>query len=178
MEIVEIPDPVLRKKSKQVTEVDKKLLKFVDDLQSTLANTTNPKGGGLAAPQVGKLWRIFTTQVGEPMVFINPVITKHSKEKVAGIDDIMEGCLSMPKLWGEVPRWTWVDLEYDQIQNDKLVRTKKRFESVQGVFIQHEVDHLDGVLFTDYSLKYDLPVYRQVEKEKFEEVDKTLLEVI
>lgn len=178
MEIIEIPHPSLRKTASEITEVDKKLKQFVTDLQDTLANTTNPKGGGLAAPQVDKLWRVFATQVGKPMIFINPVITKHSKGKIAGIDDIMEGCLSMPKLWGAVPRWTWVDLEYDKIVGNKLVRIKKRFEDVPAIFIQHEVDHLDGILFTDHSLKNDLPVYQELGKGKYQEVEKEFLEMI
>ena len=178
--IITIPHPSLRKKSKPVTRVDKKLLSFVSELKETLYRKRNPKGVGLAAPQVNKLWRIFVTNIDEIEVFINPKIVKESKEITLGPDEddpVMEGCLSMPKLYGPVPRNTWVEVEYQFVDGDKLSNKKERLEDFKARVFQHELDHLNGILFTDYSIEYNLPVYKESEKEKYEEVDHALLEL-
>lgn len=181
MAIIEIPHPTLRQKAEPISKVDKKLLTFIAELQSTLKATKKPKGAGLAAPQVNKLWRIFATQVKEPRIFINPAIVKHSAEQTLGQDQkepIMEGCLSIPRLYGPVFRWEWVTLEFDQIKNGKLVRQKEKFVDFPARVVQHELDHLNGILFTDHSLKDNLPVYQEIDPEKFEEVDREFLEMI
>ncbi len=180
MEIIEIPHPTLRQKSEPVVKVDKKLHEFIKELQNTLKSTKKPSAG-LAAPQVNKLWRIFATQVTDSRVFINPTITKHSPEQTLGQDKddpVMEGCLSIPRLYGPVFRWEWVELEFDQIKNGKLVREKEKFADFPARVIQHELDHLNGILFTDHSLKNNLPVYQEIEQDKFEEIDREFLEII
>lgn len=129
MEIIQIPHPTLRKTSQKVTVVDKKLVQFTNELQQTLASATNPRGYALAAPQVNKLWRLFASQVEIPQVFINPEIINHSKEITLGPDKdqpFLESCFSIPKLFGPVYRWKWVEVQYDRIVDDKLVsRTQK-----------------------------------------------------
>ncbi len=181
MEIIEIPHPSLRKTSKEVLSADTKLANFVRELSETLENKRNPKGVGLAAPQVNKLWRVFAAQVEGLEIFINPVITNHSSGYTLGPDEedpILEGCLSMPKIYGAVPRWEWVLVEYDALVNGELEKREERFDDFYARVIQHEIDHLDGILFTDHSLKYDLPVYQEYEKEKYREVNKEFLEII
>lgn len=178
--IIEIPHETLRKTAKPVVGVDKKLLTFITELEETLDKKRNPRGVGLAAPQVNTLIRVFCLNVAGLKTYINPVITKTSKNLTFGPDPedpIMEGCLSMPELYGPVPRWQWIDTEFQIIENGALVQRKARFEAFEARVFQHELDHLNGVLFTDYALDYDLPVYKEYKKDTFEEVDKKILEL-
>jgi len=193
MKIITVPHPTLRKKSLDVRVIDKKILQFVDQLVLTLAEKSNPSGVGLAAPQVDKNIRIFCTNLppgneletdegkSQVNVYINPVITKHSKKITFGPDKnepILEGCLSIPSLYGPVPRFESIELEFDQIINQELKRTKQHYAFFPARVIQHELDHLNGVLFTDYSLYYDLPIYQEDEKKrKLIEIDKKMIEL-
>jgi peptide deformylase len=192
MKIISAPHQTLRQKAVSVDVVDKKLVQFITDLEKTLQEKDNPKGVGLAAPQVDKKLRIFTTQLSLTDTFddedslqikhyINPQITKHSGKHTFGGDKRnpqLEGCLSIPKIYAPVPRWQWVELEYSVLENGKLVPYKERFEDFPARVIQHEADHLDGVLFTDYALQYDLPVYFENPQDgQLEETsNKTILE--
>lgn len=178
--IITIPHPSLRKKSKPVTKVDKKLLSFISELSETLERKQNPRGVGLAAPQVDKLWRIFLLNIDGIEVFINPKILKTSKELTLGPkkdDPILEGCLSMPELYGPVPRHSWVEAEYQVVEGKKLVTKTQKLEDFPARVFQHELDHLNGVLFTDYAKQYELPVYKEVGKDKYEEVAYELLDL-
>lgn len=186
MKIITIPHPTLRETAQAVTVVDKKLIQFIKDLESTLQATTKPKGVGLAAPQVDKLKRIFSLNLdpegGKLRSIINPVIAKHSTEATFGPDPkepYLEGCLSIPGIYGPVPRWQWVELEFDIIKGSKLVRMQELFDDFSARVVQHELDHLNGVLFTDYSLEFDLPLYKENPKtKKMDEVDKSLLQLV
>lgn len=178
--IIEIPHDTLREVAKKVTKVDKKLIKFVAELEETLDKKRNPRGVGLAAPQVNTLIRVFCLNLKNLQTYINPVITKTSKDSTFGPDKdepIMEGCLSMPKLYGPVPRWEWIEAEFQVLEDGKLVNKKERFEAFEARVFQHELDHLDGILFTDYALEYDLPVYKEYKNDKYEEVDHELLKL-
>lgn len=189
MKIITIPHQTLRQKAKVITKIDKQVLKFVKDLEQTLKKSSNPKGAGLAAPQVNKLWRVFATQVSRSdksrsaanlRVFLNPVISDHSTEQTLGPDPkdpTLEGCLSLPNLWGPIPRWEWVRLDYQIIENSDLIDQSERFSEFFARVIQHELDHLDGVLFTDYSLEHNLPVYQEINNKFVEIEDRTLLKV-
>src|SRR3990170_2633251 len=180
MKIVTIPHPTLRQTATPVTDFSGDWKKFLTDLQKTLKKTTNPRGVGLAAPQVDRSIRVFATQVEEnakllPLIFINPVLVKQSQKHTFGPDPEnprLEGCLSMPLLYGPVPRWEWVDVEYQTYQDNQLVEKRERFDGFHARVIQHEIDHLNGILFTDYSLKYELPVYREVKNELVELTDR------
>ncbi|MCB9813566.1 MAG: peptide deformylase [Pseudomonadales bacterium] len=179
-EIIIIPHPTLRKEARLVTHVDKKLKSFISELEKTLNSKRNPRGVGLAAPQVDKLWRIFTINIDKIQSYINPRIVKKSNQLTFGPDEndpILEGCLSMPELYGPIPRHTWVDIEYQYIDGDKFSEKKVRLENFYARVFQHEIDHLDGILFTDYSLEYNLPVYKELSNNKYEEIDPTLLEL-
>ncbi|GIK83443.1 MAG: peptide deformylase 2 [Patescibacteria group bacterium] len=178
--IIEIPHETLRKVAKPVTIVDKKLVSLVADLQETLHKKRNPRGVGLAAPQINTALRLFCLNVSALQSYINPRIVKTSKNKTFGPDPedpIMEGCLSMPELYGPVPRWEWIDAEFQILENGKLVNQSARFEAFEARVFQHELDHLDGILFTDYALEFDLPVYKEYMKDKFQEVDHELLKL-
>ena len=185
MKIIHVPHPTLRQKAKPVEQVDTKLKQLVSELQETLATTTNPQGVGLAAPQVDKLQRIFAAtlpEIGGMQSFINPFIADHSGAQTFGPDEdepYLEGCLSIPFIYGPVPRYDWIELEFDVIEGDELVTYTQHFEDFAARVMQHELDHLDGILFTDYSHQYDLPVYRSKSRsDKMEEIDKSILNYV
>jgi peptide deformylase len=190
LDIITIPHPTLRQTASDVVVVDKKLLQFIANLQTTLDRKKKPAGVGLAAPQVDKLWRIFATklpvhhQSDTPVLraFINPTIVKKSLKQTFGEDPRdpdLEGCLSIPSLYGPVPRWQWVEIEYQVLQDGELINQSERFDEFAARVVQHEIDHLNGILFTDYALEYDLPLYRQTDSnKKMEEVDPTLIQGI
>lgn len=187
MKIITIPDQTLRQQAKKIEQVDKKLLKFLKNLEETLSAKKDPQGVGLAAPQVGKNLAIFATQLIDPATksylplrtFINPKITAHSQNQSFGADEKnpdLEGCLSIPYLYGPIPRWEWVDLAYQVVDNNQLIDQQERFDNFNARIIQHERDHLDGILFTDYSKKYNLPLYKDVNGKLEEITDLSILE--
>ncbi len=174
MKIITIPHSTLRQVAQPVTTVDKKLLSFIEELGNTLLKKDNPKGVGLAAPQVNEAQRLFATLLplsgkrgdGEPVlrVFINPVFTDVSEELTFGEnpeEPILEGCLSIPEIYGPVPRHQWVEVAYEELVGTELHPGKERFEAYAARVMQHEYDHLDGRLFIDYSAELDLPLYKE-----------------
>lgn len=180
LKIVTIPDPKLREVSTPVETIDKKIFDFAKDLADTLRHASDPPGVGLSAVQIGKTKRMFVTLMPQdqtvPMsrwyknntrieYFINPIINAHSQKlTLGGTKDkpFLEGCLSMPKLYGPVWRYEWVEVDYISFDERKQpIAVTKRFEDVQARVIQHEQDHLDGILFTDHSLQDSLPVYEE-----------------
>ncbi|MBP7700750.1 peptide deformylase [Candidatus Woesebacteria bacterium] len=179
--IITIPNKTLREKAKEVLEVDKKLKNFISEFEETLDKKRNPRGIGLAAPQVDKLLRIFSINLDGIETYINPKIIKTSKKVIFGPnseDPILEACLSIPNLYGPVPRFSWIEVEFQIIENDKLINRKAKLEAFKARVFQHEFDHLNGILFTDYSLKYNLPVYKGSSRgDELQEVDPALLEL-
>jgi peptide deformylase len=194
MDIVFAPHPALRQKAQPITKVDKKLMTFIKDISHTLM-TNERRGVGLAAPQVDKQWRMFITYLSPNEdrddeddehsrilnIYLNPRIVKTSLTKeLGGTEESrpLEGCLSIPKLYGPVPRYQWVEVEYEKIQGDQLVSSKKMFTDFAARLAQHEIDHLDGILFTDYTLELDLPLYRENNQGKLKELDdRTIVEM-
>jgi peptide deformylase len=155
MIIVQAPQQVLSQKAKPVTKIDSTIKKLISEMETTLNNARDPEGVGLAAPQVGKSLRLFIvkqTPRSPFMTFINPEIErtfdvpkeetkKEKKEK--GVQ--LEGCLSLKDIWGVVKRYDGVVVSY---QDEHGTKHKKTFEGFIATIIQHEVDHLDGKLFT------------------------------
>jgi peptide deformylase len=191
MKIITVPHPTLRVVAEPVTQVNDELKKFVVELQDTLAKKANPKGVGLAAPQVNKKLNIFVTQLddegtkkGPPSlkVYINPRIIDQSEHRIVGPNDeeaVLEGCLSIPGIYGPVPRHEWVKLEFQEITGDELVTQTGVFEQFAARVVQHELDHLHGILFIDYTLKYDLPLYQENKKtKKLKEISEELIEAL
>jgi peptide deformylase len=187
MEIVTAPNASLRQKAEPIKELDKKTVQFIKTLGTTLEQKQDPPGVGLAGPQVNKKLRAFAIRPvknrGDSVpikVFINPHITDHSQDKALGAKEgepDLEGCLSIPNVYGPVPRWTWVELDYQVLENQKLVDKSKRFSDFPARIVQHELDHLEGVLFTDYLLEMDLPAYLQEKDQLIELDDKSILKV-
>jgi len=187
MKIITIPHSNLRIQAQSVTQVDRKLQHFISDLEMTLAKKKNPKGVGLAAPQVNMKWRIFSTQLPRAtqdvqsvlQTYINPRITDHSEGHSYGGDKkepTLEGCLSIPGFYGPVPRWEWLDLMYDFIDGNELKSASGHFTDFEARVIQHEYDHLEGILFIDHVIAYNLPLYKEdSETEKLEELEPELI---
>ncbi len=151
MSILTVPNSVLTQPAQPVGKLDQKIIKIIREMKETLLAAENPKGVGLAAPQIGEPYRIFLTKPwpkSEIRVFINPEITWKSEEMTNGVperDNKLEGCLSIPKIWGNVKRHQAVKLRY--LTSDGKSHTQK-FQGFLATIIQHEVDHLDGRLFS------------------------------
>lgn len=132
-------DPILRKKSRAVSVIDERIKEIVSDMIETMYEAD---GVGLAAPQIGVLRRIIVMDVGKgPLVLINPVIMKTDGSQIG-----LEGCLSLPGVNEEVERPNYVKVKYLNIQGKEQVIEG---EELLARAICHEIDHLEGVLFTD-----------------------------
>ena len=164
--ILKVTDPLLRRKSKPVKKVDKKTLAIIADLKDTLKVQKDPEGVGLAAPQIGKLRQIFVMRYGgEPKVIINPEIISSSSgstKKREGGKKIMEGCLSLPHYYGPLLRPDKVKAKYLNEKGDTVTET---FYGFEAQIIQHEVDHLVGILFVDRLLEQKKPLFELVDDE-------------
>ena len=165
MKIVKIPHPVLNTITTPVAVFDDKLRKTIEDMTSTLTAQKDPEGVGLAAPQVGIGQSFFIMKIGKEPVeaFINPRIVTEEKDKKSvkpNEDDEakLEGCLSIPRIWAPVPRSKRVLLEY---QNEQGELQQKWFSKLKSIVVQHEVDHLQGVLFTQRVVEQNLPLYEE-----------------
>lgn len=152
------PDPVLSKKAEKVTEFTPELEQLVRDMLFTMYHAP---GIGLAAPQVGQSLRLFVLDVDyereevtnaagkeeirmsdfNPMVFINPVITGTD-----GITTFEEGCLSLPGVYEEVKRFKSIHVKYQDLKGNMHEMTA---DDMMSICIQHENDHLEGVVFIE-----------------------------
>lgn len=141
-QILTHPHPLLRKKAKKVDDFSAPEIKrTIANLKETLQATK--EGLGLAAPQIGESWRIFVLDwEGELKIFINPEITHFSQRKAL----LEEGCLSVPGKIGYVERSTKVVLKA-QDQEGKRIKIKAKGLLAQA--FQHEIDHLEGILYID-----------------------------
>jgi len=154
--IIYLPDPILRQQSQPVERVDKELERFIADMIETMYDAP---GIGLAAIQVGVPRRLLVIDVAgkdepeNPQVFINPEI-------VASGDDVSayeEGCLSIPDYYAEVERPATVTVKH--LDREGKVRVTEA-DGLLATCLQHEIDHLNGVLFIDHisKLKRDMVV--------------------
>jgi peptide deformylase len=134
-------DPVLRRRAEPVREVTPELRRLADDMIDTMYDEA---GIGLAAPQIGRSIRLMV--VGDergrnPRALVNPVITEQGGSITAE-----EGCLSIPGLFADVARAEWVQLQAEDLEGNPVSIHARGF---QARVLQHEMDHLDGVLFID-----------------------------
>lgn len=136
-------DPVLRQVSKPVSQVDAALKKLSQNMVETMYAAN---GVGLAAPQIGQNIRMvvtdWTSERNLPIVWVNPEITPLSKEMKCGV----EGCLSVPDYQGQVNRYQSIRVKALNLNGDPI---EIELEDFPAVVLQHEVDHLDGILYTD-----------------------------
>ncbi|OGO66029.1 MAG: peptide deformylase [Chloroflexi bacterium RBG_19FT_COMBO_55_16] len=147
-EIITLPHPTLRRKSRKVTDFGNELQTIIDDMVETMRAAP---GVGLAAPQVNVPLQVIVVEYGDeedenipPKLYlvVNPQITRYSQEVVTGI----EGCLSVPGFVGDVERAHWVTVKG---VNRRGQPVKIKAKGWLARIFQHEVDHLDGVLFVD-----------------------------
>lgn len=170
--ILTLPNPKLRQKAKPVEFIDKRIEKIIKEMKVVLDKSENPKGVGLAAPQLGIPLRIILVKIGKVIVpFINPEITETKGEIIEGF----EGCLSVPGIYGYVKRPAIITLKAvtnltpgmaEGHSRSVLSGTLKNiphatcyklqtttFNSLPARIIQHEIDHLNGILFVDRILE-------------------------
>jgi peptide deformylase len=173
--IVDVKDPILRAKAKEVGKIDKKIKDLISNMNDTLDAQKDPEGVGLAAPQVGKSLRIFVVSYKElKRVIINPNVLEITKKKLPKTkgkksNKILEGCLSLPHFYGPIDRASKIKIEYQDINGIKQIED---FRGFNAQIIQHEIDHLNGVLFIDHILKQKAPLYKFGE-DGWEEVELT-----
>ncbi len=148
LEILTLPDPRLKEVAEEVSVFDEELLAFIDDLEET--RQAGPAAVGIAAPQVGRAQRIIildcsTTRKPVPnhghLILVNPEITEWD-----GFELGREGCLSVPDYTGNVIRAERIKLRAQSPAGERLEFSMEGFEARA---LQHEVDHLDGLLFVD-----------------------------
>lgn len=149
LKILEIPHPLLREKSKEVERNDSSIKKLLEDMLETMYAA---HGVGLAAPQVGILKRIVVIDVARedeqphPLFLVNPQIIEHSEET----EECSEGCLSVPNQFAPVKRYVEVTVRYeDADRNMKQIKG----DGLLAIALQHEIDHLDGIVFIDHLSK-------------------------
>ena len=141
--IVTSEDPILRKTSRKVEKFDEKLEYLLDDMRETLRKA---EGAGLAAVQVGILRRVVLVDVGDGLLeLINPEIVETKGE----IEDT-EGCLSVPGEWGLVKRPEYVKIK---AQDRRGVWHRYEGTDLKARCFCHEIDHLDGIIYTDKVIK-------------------------
>ncbi len=132
-------DPLLRKKSREIEEVNDRIKVLAQDMLETMEAA---EGVGLAAPQIGILKRLIVIDIGQgPMACVNPVIVDKSGEE---IDE--EGCLSVPGKSGKVLRPHKVIVEYEDLEGNEV---GIEAEGLLARVFCHEIDHLDGILYID-----------------------------
>jgi peptide deformylase len=157
LKIYEYPDPILRKKTEQVTAFDENLAKLAEDMAETMYDAP---GVGLAAPQIGRSIKLLVANITrdiddekEYMAMANPVITAHEGTQ---LDE--EGCLSVPELTANVKRYKKVTVSYQDLEgHTKELSTEDHF----SVVMQHEIDHLNGILFLDHLSSLKRKLYKK-----------------
>jgi peptide deformylase len=168
------PDPILREKAKRIKAFDANLRKLASDMFETM-HATN--GVGLAAPQIGLSIRLLVAELepdekegerGFKVALCNPEIVKASEETYSDY----EGCLSIPGWIGEVPRHVEITVKA-QTPEGKEMRIKA--SDYYARVLQHEIDHLDGILFTDRVV--DIKTLHRLDPETMTEEEEKLLEV-
>ena len=152
--ILELPNPILRRRAKKVRRIDKSVLRLAYSMIDTLKEAN---GVGLAANQVGELRRVIVIQLpeeDEARIYINPEIVKREGER-----EVEEGCLSIPGFRANIKRSVWV--KFRALDHSATV-VKLKAEDILSQALEHEVDHLDGILYIDHMESHEklIPVDR------------------
>lgn len=158
--IISVPHPTLRAQSLPLDRIDSEVQEKVKDLTDAMKHAHDPEGVGLSFPQIGYNLRGFVTYLEKKIkVYLNPVILDQSEETTLGGTPerpTLEGCLSIPWLYG--PVWRPKRIKVKAL-NEHGVEFTKIMTSFPARLFMHEYDHLEGVLFTDYTLRDQLPLY-------------------
>lgn len=171
--IVSSPHPALQTVAKPVSSIDKKIHTLIHDMQETLEAQSDPEGVGLAAPQVAVGIRLFIIKPNPSKpcrTFINPEIIAREGDTLAapsgqkkskkGVQ--LEGCLSVPKIWSPVARSKRVLLKYEDEQGKQH---ETWFGGFTATVIQHEVDHINGILFSQRAMQQNQVIYQEKDDE-------------
>ena len=138
-------DEILRKKSREVEVVDEKIRQILNDMVDTMYNEEN--AGGLAAPQIGILKRLVVIDMGQGLIkLVNPRIIKQE-----GSQEVIEGCLSNPNIFGKLLRPAKVTVRALNENGEEITLTATG--ELAKCFC-HEINHLEGILFTDFVTEY------------------------
>lgn len=160
LDVVRIPDPILKVPSHLVEPDFPELQSFIDHMVETMEH--HPHCVGLAAPQVGKPWRIITvdaSRIDKPgtrhgrVIMLNPWIVRRSGQML-----LREGCLSVPDYTGNVLRATAVEV-HGKDRNGRFIEIKA--DGFEAIVFQHELDHLEGKLFLDRVASLETDVFRR-----------------
>jgi peptide deformylase len=159
-EIITVPNPLLKTVSKPVDAIDSKILSILNDMLETMYAAP---GIGLAAIQIGIPKRLLVIDIGrdnenrDPHFFINPEILDPAEE----LSSFEEGCLSVPGVWEEIERPNECNVRFLDINGDEK---NIRYSGMMATVIQHEMDHLNGIVFVDYlsRLKKDRAIKKSI----------------
>ena len=192
LKILTTPNPMLRAKAKRVSKPDKKVLNLIYGMEKVLKKSKVP-GAGLSATQINVPLQIFVAYMSKdsispqnssistkPSIFVNPQITWFSKELNTDVSPkenlLLEGCLSVPKIYALIKRPWAIKVKYQTIESLRLKASAKgrpasgwqssKFEGFNSTLFQHEIDHLNGILFTDRALAQGAQIYEVGEDEE------------
>lgn len=160
-EILQIPHPVLRQRARKVRALNDDVLRLAYDMVDTMRDAS---GIGLAANQVGELWRVIVIQLPEEeeaRIYVNPEITIREGER-----RVEEGCLSIAGYKGMVTRSVWIRF---RAMDHTFKVVKLKAEDVLSQALEHEVDHLNGILYTDHMEAHEKLVKVETEGESPED---------
>jgi len=162
--IIEYPEPILRLKAKDVEIFDEELKVLIEDMAETMYDAP---GVGLAAPQVAESLRVIVVDISVPgeerqyMAMVNPKIIERFDSQ---LDE--EGCLSVPELTATVERYKKITVQYQREDGTRqALTTEDRF----AVVLQHEIDHLNGILFIDHLSPLKRNLYKKKRKKMLAE---------
>jgi len=169
LKIVTVPSNTLSSPTKPVAKIDDKIKKIVFQMEKILTAQTDPPGVGLAANQVGldlSFFIIRPTEKSKTKVFVNPKILKTVfikdslyQKKPKGRKKVkLEGCLSIPRIWGPVKRAERIFVHYQDLTGKKYL---KWFFGFEAMIIQHEMDHLNGIVFTQRAVEQKNQLYKE-----------------
>lgn len=160
MEVIKAPDPKLRVKTRPVKKINQGLIQTLKDMIRLTRTFKDPEGVGLASTQVGLEESFFVAKNGQKFIsVVNPKILSTGKRT----KKYFEGCLSVPNMWGEVKRAISIKVSYQDSKGKTITLPLK---GIPAWIFQHEIDHLNGILFSDRVLEQKGKFYKYTGKDK------------
>lgn len=159
-QVIKAPDQRLKIQTKPVKKITPSLMQTLKEMIILTKTFKEPEGVGLASTQIGLNERYFVAKDGEDFIpVINPQILFFGKR----IKKYFEGCLSIPNIWGEVQRYTTIKVSYQDQSGQQI---KKSLKGITAWIFQHEMDHLNGILFSERVLQQGGKFYKFTGKDK------------
>lgn len=160
LKFIILPNPILWQKSQIVGKLDNQVPGLIKSMDGLLEKQKDPEGAGLSAVQVGILKRVCLVRIGNRFVpFINPKVLETSKDSVG----FFEGCLSMPDFYGMVYRPSTIKI---QAVNKRGKLIEKEFKGLPARIFQHEIDHMNGILFVNHLKSQNQKLYKLLGKDE------------